>query len=336
MLKKTCALSNLKLLEDGNGGLSGYGSTWDRDRIGDVIARGAFKKSLDRFKADGFIAVGHAWDQLPVATVSDAYEDEKGLYIEGEFHSTEAAQAARTTVRERLERGKSVGLSIGFDIKDFERTKDGRILKEIELWETSLVTVPCNPAAEVTQAKALYLGDYAAESMTLAALRDCYDSLFYNALYSILFGGDGTTEEKLAQAEAAIGEASSLCVRALRAMLTTAEGDEDARGELETDYKDVFAVPARVAGRLETQVAGVLDALGDVIDRHEKILPLRQAEGRSFRPERWETLAAIQSRIEKLLSARVTETAPSVDSPLLLLQAEIEQSRLALARVSAR
>lgn len=335
MLKKTCALSELKMLEDGHGGISGYGSTFgNADRVGDVIVKGAFSKSLDRFKSDGFIAIGHDWVGLPVGSITDAYEDAKGLYIEGEFHSTDEAQAARKWVRERMDRKKSVGLSIGFNLIDSERTKDGRILKEIEIFECSVVTVPCNPQAEVITAKG-YLGDYAAESMTLSALRDCYDSLFYNALYSILFTGEGSAEEKISSAEAAINEASSLCVRALRAMLAAAS-DDDAKDALEADYKDVFAVPARVAGRLKNQLVAVLDAAADITERQETIAALRAQEGRLLSADRFDQLASLKSRLDTLLSARVTEEAPSVNATLLQLQAEIEQSRLALARVSAR
>jgi HK97 family phage prohead protease len=156
MIKKICEAAEFKLLEDGSGSFSGYGSTFsNRDRVGDVIAKGAFTKSLTAFVENGCVPVGHQWDELPVATISEAYEDAKGLFIRADFHSTPEAQAARTVVRERLERGKSVGLSIGFEIKDSERTKDGRLLTEIELLEVSLVTIPCNPLAQATDAKSV-------------------------------------------------------------------------------------------------------------------------------------------------------------------------------------
>lgn len=158
MLKKTCDIADLKLYEeeDGSGYFTGYGSTFGNfDRVKEAVVKGAFKNTLDSFKQDGFIAVGHDWGALPVATVGEAYEDDKGLFIKGEFHSTPEAQAARAVVKERLERGKSVGLSIGYDVKDQEHTRNGTLLKELELFEVSIVTVPCNALANATGVKAL-------------------------------------------------------------------------------------------------------------------------------------------------------------------------------------
>src|ERR1051326_5484635 len=122
MLKKTCELADFKLLDEGIGSFQGYASAFGVvDRAGEIVVKGAFAKSLDRFKQDGFIAVGHEWQNLPVATVAEAYEDAKGLFIKCDFHSTPEAQAARTVVKERLDRGKSVGLSIGYSVVEAEQ-----------------------------------------------------------------------------------------------------------------------------------------------------------------------------------------------------------------------
>lgn len=334
MLRKACTLSDLKLLEEGSGGFSGYASTTgNKDLAGEIVCKGAFDKHLEKFLAEGFGAVGHDWAGLPVATPRSAHEDAKGLFTEFDFHSTDEAQKARTYVRERQERGKSVGLSIGYTLRDSEHTKAGRLLKEIELHEVSIVTVPCNPQAQATgvkDAKAVYLGDYAAESMTLAALRNCYDSLFYSALYDILFdwNGDRSLDEKITEATAAIDEARSLCVNALRALMTAA-GDEDAKAELEAEFKTVFSVPARVTGRLNERLAQALTDQADLIDRLKSILPLRQADGRTFPDERWDQIQAIKSGCEALLSARVTERQS--ETSLLQLQAQVERERLKLA-----
>jgi hypothetical protein len=179
---KSCDRADIKLLDigDGAGGFIGYGSTFgNRDRAGEIVVPGAFSKALETFMRDGFIAVGHDWAALPVATVKSAVEDDMGLRLEAEFHTTARAQEARQTVRERLERGKSVGLSIGYRVLDAEDTDDGRLLKEIELHEVSLVTVPCNALAAVTGIKTgaerglpadLPLADHA--SAVLAALEE--------------------------------------------------------------------------------------------------------------------------------------------------------------------
>lgn len=145
---------DLKLSTDGAGSFSGYASTFANwDSVQERPIKGAFSRHLADFKADGFIAIGHDWSGLPVASLNDAYEDDHGLFIDAAFHSTPEAQAARTTVKERMERGKSVKLSIGYEVLADEYTNEGRLLKDIKLFEVSLVTVPANHAASVTGAK---------------------------------------------------------------------------------------------------------------------------------------------------------------------------------------
>ena len=138
------------------GELVGYGNvTGNLDRCGDIVEKGAYK-NLATFVTDGFGGVAHNWEE-PVATIEEAYEDEHGLVVKMLFHSTDDAQEARTIVMERMERGKSVGLSIGYSVVECAwEMRDGeevRVLKAIELYEVSIVTVPANPAALVTTAK---------------------------------------------------------------------------------------------------------------------------------------------------------------------------------------
>jgi len=150
--------------DDGPGTLSGYGSTWSLDEGGDVILRGAFKDALSDFLYRGFVPLGHNWAGLPIASISDVKEDDDGLWFEAEFHSIPAAQDARTVTKERLDRGKFVGLSIGFmpdyDDGGVEFRDDGvRVIKRIkELAEISIVTVPMNREAGVSLVKGLGTG----------------------------------------------------------------------------------------------------------------------------------------------------------------------------------
>lgn len=163
--RKLILAAELKVADDGaHGSIAGYGSVFgNEDSYGDIIEAGAFVEALEEFKRDGFMPVGHDWGGLPVATISEAHEDPHGLYIRAEFHSTAAAQEARTVVQERLARGKSVGLSIGYQVLEYKIVKSEdpsdwrvkRILTKIKLFEVSIVTVPANALATVTEAKGL-------------------------------------------------------------------------------------------------------------------------------------------------------------------------------------
>lgn len=148
---------SLKMGPKGAGRLMGYASTWGNvDRQGDVVLPGAFKDSIDFFVKTGFIAQGHDHAGLPLATIDVAREDDMGLWVEADFHSTPEAQTARTVTAERIDRGKSVALSIGYTVPQdgSEFREDGvRLLKSIDVYEASLANIPANPLALVAGVK---------------------------------------------------------------------------------------------------------------------------------------------------------------------------------------
>lgn len=141
----------------GSGGFEGYASVAGvLDSGGDIVEHGAFLGDLPSFLGDGFIGLGHDWDGLPIGTVSEAYEDDHGLFLRGEYHSTDIAQQARKVALERMERGKSVGLSIGFKINPGGASIDDdghRRLKSVKLFEVSQVNVPMLRPAGLTGVK---------------------------------------------------------------------------------------------------------------------------------------------------------------------------------------
>jgi HK97 family phage prohead protease len=154
--RKTIVLADLKVEgeENGPGKITGYGSVFNSvDAVNDTVLPGAYQETLAKFVQDGFLSWGHDWN-VPVATIDRAKEDDRGLWIEATFHSDDQAQRARRLTAERLERGKSMGLSIGYRPKKWNYRDDGvRELIDIELREVSLVTVPAEPKARVASVK---------------------------------------------------------------------------------------------------------------------------------------------------------------------------------------
>lgn len=164
-----------KAEDDGPGTFEGLGAAFHNvDHGGDVILPGAFKDAISEFLYRGFVPVGHDWMALPVGTIEEAKETDDGLYFKALYHTTQAAQDARTVVKERMERGKFVGLSIGF-LPDYEEgvefRDDGvRVIKRVkELAEISIVTVPMNREAGVASAKSMTFNDEA--DTALAAVK---------------------------------------------------------------------------------------------------------------------------------------------------------------------
>lgn len=155
---KILPLTDAKVSSGGYGVLTGYASTFGNvDSYGDTVVPGAYTTYLDQFVRDGFLASNHDWN-VKIGTISSAKQDTRGLLITAEFHSTAVAQDERTVTSERLARGKSVGLSIGYQATRWSQGEmpDGepvRVLEEIKLFETSLVAVPADSHAGVLGVK---------------------------------------------------------------------------------------------------------------------------------------------------------------------------------------
>jgi uncharacterized protein len=129
--------------EDGTfeGLASVYGNV---DLGGDVVEAGAFSKSLqDRGGTVPILWQHDSHDPIGTGRLTDSYE---GLRISGELVlETPSARAAYALMKKKA----ISGLSIGFDIVRHEIQNGVRVLKELKLWEVSLVTFPMNPAAQI-------------------------------------------------------------------------------------------------------------------------------------------------------------------------------------------
>ena len=155
MTFKSVPLSGVELKMDENGTrkFKGYASVFNRvDAVGDTILPGAYKATLAKFGMPKMF-FGHDWG-LPIGKWTAAYEDEKGLVVEGELTPGNPQSDA---VLAALKHGTVDGLSIGYRLKpgDFEERADGgRTIKNVSrLFEVSVVTFPCDDAARVTDVK---------------------------------------------------------------------------------------------------------------------------------------------------------------------------------------
>lgn len=119
------------------------------DLNGDIIAPGAFRKSLAK---TGSLAVKllyqHAAEQ-PVGRWLKFEERAGGLYAHGElFLATQTAREVAELIRADI----IDGLSIGFRTVRAAKSGGARRITEAELWEVSIVTFPMAPRARLTRA----------------------------------------------------------------------------------------------------------------------------------------------------------------------------------------
>jgi len=150
---------SLELKQISKGEFEGHGSVFGNiDLGGDVVVPGAFKKSLAEHAKAGTLPQMfwmHKADQVP-GLWHEMREDEKGLYVRGELLDTALGKDMRTL----LDRKAVRGLSIGYRTRLADYDKDGnRLLKELEVWEVSLVSLAMNPLARVESMKTAQLSN---------------------------------------------------------------------------------------------------------------------------------------------------------------------------------
>jgi len=128
-----------------------YASTKDKDRMNDVVEPTAFEETLKQYMTNPIVLLQHDMDK-PIGTVTEASIDEKGLFIKAKI--TEDTDG----VFSKLKNGVLRTFSIGYSVKDYETIENvdsegnysyTNIIKMLELFEISLVSVPANPFALV-------------------------------------------------------------------------------------------------------------------------------------------------------------------------------------------
>jgi HK97 family phage prohead protease len=150
----------VKSTEDA-GKISGYFSTYDRipDSYGDVIAKGAFTETIQKRKESGHpfpLCWNHDLNQI-VGSIDpeDIIDDDHGPHMDASFFNGPLAQEKREIVKS----GVVYQFSFAYEILDagpvtLEDGTKANELRKLELFEVSIVPVPANPRAEVTDIKA--------------------------------------------------------------------------------------------------------------------------------------------------------------------------------------
>lgn len=146
---------------DDAGTISGYFSTYDRipDSYGDVIARGAFTETIQKRKESGHpfpLCWNHDLNQI-IGSIDpeDIIDDDHGPHMDASFFNGPLAQEKREIVKS----GVVYQFSFAYEILDagpvtLEDGTKANELRKLELFEVSIVPVPANPRAEVTDIKA--------------------------------------------------------------------------------------------------------------------------------------------------------------------------------------
>ena len=136
--------------DDGSIKISGLASTNALDRTGDVINHDAWTKTngLENFKQNPIILFNHDYNK-PIGRATSMEVSDKGLEV-GAKISKSAGE-----IKDLIKDGVLGAFSVGFRVKDadYNDETDGYKIKDAELFEVSVVSVPANQTAMFSIAK---------------------------------------------------------------------------------------------------------------------------------------------------------------------------------------
>mgnify|MGYP002513932552 CR=1 FL=1 len=134
--------------------ISGYAAIFNnRDKVGDVLMKGCFAKSIqDRgpeSQANDKIIMLWQHDQHePIGRISVLQEDEKGLYFEAVIDDVERGNQAIKQLESGTLSQFSIGYSYVWEKCEYDQERDAFIVKEVVLYEISVVSIGCNGETE--------------------------------------------------------------------------------------------------------------------------------------------------------------------------------------------
>ncbi len=134
--------------------ISGLANAATVDRGDEFVEPQAFKSSLSKFMENPVVFYNHDWDE-PIGTVVGADITSKGLFVEIEIgKGFEPADKVWSQIQQGILKAFSIGfrpLRVEFDEKSEVLT-----IKDMELFEVSVVTIPMNRESlfEITENRA--------------------------------------------------------------------------------------------------------------------------------------------------------------------------------------
>jgi len=128
--------------ENDNIKIAGYANTSLKDRTGDVVLPEAWAKGIENYRKNPVLLYQHDHGR-PIGKSDIVRVDKKGIFVEASISS--AAEKLHG-VHSLIKDGALKSFSVGFRVKDadYDRSSDTFLIKDLELLEISVVSVPCN------------------------------------------------------------------------------------------------------------------------------------------------------------------------------------------------
>lgn len=122
--------------------IAGYANTSTKDRTGDIVTPEAWAKGIENYRKNPVLLYQHDHSK-PIGKAEAIRVDKKGIFVEGAVSdAAETLHGVQTLIKD----GALKSFSVGFRVKDadYDRNSDTFYIKDLELLEISVVSVPAN------------------------------------------------------------------------------------------------------------------------------------------------------------------------------------------------
>ncbi|QCV95670.1 HK97 family phage prohead protease [Acidipropionibacterium acidipropionici] len=188
-----------KGIEEGT--FEGHASVFGNvDSYGDIVDSGAFTRTLGEWAEKGAtipVLWGHNMDD-PFANIGglvSAEEDEKGLKVVGQL---DMDNPTAQQVYRLMKGGRTTSMSFAYSVRDAAEKDGANHLKDLDLFEVSVVQVPANELAEIEAVKsasgALIDGMKAGRVLAQKHIDSLHTA--YDALGSVIEAAEATDGEE--------------------------------------------------------------------------------------------------------------------------------------------
>lgn len=151
--------------------ISGYASVFNVvDKVGDMIIKGSFAKSISergpQSNANDKIILLWQHDQRePLGRLTKIEETDEGLYFEAVLDEIELADRALKQLESGTLNQFSIGFSYDWEKCEYDSEKDCNVIKELKLYEISIVSIGCNGATRYLGLKSVEEYEDAVDSL---------------------------------------------------------------------------------------------------------------------------------------------------------------------------
>lgn len=142
-----------------NGSFEGYGSVFNVvDTYRDMILPGAFEATLAKHAEEDTMPP-MLWQHdtaQPIGKYEEMREDEHGLFVKGQLlvdQNVPMADTAYSLLKADVIRGLSIGFNVPRNGEEYNEEHAVWEIKQIDLWEVSIVTFPANRDATISDVK---------------------------------------------------------------------------------------------------------------------------------------------------------------------------------------